>query len=142
MSAPKRIQRRREKGWRMPPGAVCVTRPGLLGNPFTLAAAIEAGFLEPNAPPRERGSFLAGCFDHWLTDGLCGWWQGPESERRRAEVLARLPEIRGRDLACWCRLCELHRDGLPAGETCPDCEPCHADILLALANIDSMKEAA
>ena len=31
---PKRIQRKRTKGWKMPPGAVYVGRPGLFGNPF------------------------------------------------------------------------------------------------------------
>lgn len=30
---PKRIQRRRSKGWRLPADAVCVTRPGRWGNP-------------------------------------------------------------------------------------------------------------
>ena len=30
----ERIQRRRTKGWRMPPGAVNVTRPSDWGNPF------------------------------------------------------------------------------------------------------------
>ncbi|MGV7636606.1 DUF4326 domain-containing protein, partial [Mycobacterium kansasii] len=34
MSAPKRIQRKRTKGWRMPEGAVYVGRPTKWGNPF------------------------------------------------------------------------------------------------------------
>lgn len=34
---PKRIQRRRDKGWRMPEGAVYVGRPTKWGNPFTWA---------------------------------------------------------------------------------------------------------
>ncbi|MGZ4521042.1 MAG: DUF4326 domain-containing protein, partial [Mycobacteriaceae bacterium] len=34
MSAPKRIQRQRTKGWRMPEGAVYVGRPTEFGNPF------------------------------------------------------------------------------------------------------------
>ena len=44
--------------------------------------------------------------------------EAAESERQRAALLARLPELRGHDLACWCPL-----DG-----------PCHADVLLELAN--------
>lgn len=32
---PQRIQRKRVKGWRMPPNTVSVTRPGPYGNPFT-----------------------------------------------------------------------------------------------------------
>ena len=32
--APKRIQRRRTRGWRMPPNTVYVGRPSIYGNPF------------------------------------------------------------------------------------------------------------
>lgn len=32
---PKRIQRRRVKGWRAPPGTVHASRPSLFGNPFS-----------------------------------------------------------------------------------------------------------
>lgn len=39
--APHRIQRRRTKDWRMPVWCVSVTRPGVLGNPFTGPDAIE-----------------------------------------------------------------------------------------------------
>lgn len=43
--------------------------------------------------------------------------------------------------ACWCRLCAKHKKtGLPVHEHCPDCEPCHADVLLQLANPDRRKE--
>lgn len=38
---PKRIQRKRAKGWRMPPNAKSVTRPGPFGNPFTGDGAAE-----------------------------------------------------------------------------------------------------
>lgn len=31
---PIRIQRKRTKGWKMPPNTVSVTRPGKWGNPF------------------------------------------------------------------------------------------------------------
>jgi hypothetical protein len=34
---PKRIQRKRTKGWRMPEGAVYVGRPTKWGNPFDVA---------------------------------------------------------------------------------------------------------
>ena len=34
MAQPKRIQRKRTKGWRMPPGAVYVGRPTKWGNPW------------------------------------------------------------------------------------------------------------
>jgi hypothetical protein len=35
--APKRIQRKRTKGWRMPPDTIYVGRGSRWGNPFTLA---------------------------------------------------------------------------------------------------------
>jgi len=30
--------------------------------------------------------------------------------------------------------CSRHADGLPLGVHCPDCEPCHTDVLLGAAN--------
>jgi hypothetical protein len=38
---PKRVQRKRTKGWRMPLGAVYVGRPTKWGNPFIGPNAIE-----------------------------------------------------------------------------------------------------
>lgn len=38
---PKRIQRRRTKGWRMPDNAKYVGRPTVWGNPFQGSAAVE-----------------------------------------------------------------------------------------------------
>lgn len=47
----------------------------------------------------------------------------------------------GRNLACWCQLCPKHRDkGLPAHEKCADCAPCHADVLLGIANAKPKKK--
>ncbi|QAY96667.1 hypothetical protein CWB41_13800 [Methylovirgula ligni] len=44
-------------------------------------------------------------------------------------------ELRGRNLACWCRLCPRHAaTGKPLDEPCPDCVPCHTDVLGARAN--------
>jgi len=34
---PERIQRKRTKGWKMPPNTISVCRPGKWGNPFTFA---------------------------------------------------------------------------------------------------------
>lgn len=41
--------------------------------------------------------------------------------RGRSDLLAQLSTLRGRSLACWC----------------PLDQPCHADVLLALANEDA-----
>lgn len=112
---PDRLTLSRRKNWRLPEGAVSVARPTIWGNPFTVADAREAGYRGTDAELAARcvEAFRVWLGPHWRIN-----WDGPESEPRRAEVLRRLPELRGRDLACWCK---------------PGC-PCHADVLLELAN--------
>jgi hypothetical protein len=105
---PVRIQRKREKGWRKPANCRCVTRPGVFGNPFTTAEYFR-WWLEQNAV---------------VVSGLTWGWLPltPEMAKRldrlREIILARLPELKGLDLACYCD---------------PDAD-CHADVLLELAN--------
>lgn len=109
---PKRVQMTRNRPWRAEnPDAVVVARPGAFGNPFTLSDAAEAGFRDPReAAVSAFRDWLAG--DPWA----CGVLD--DQEARRQAILSRLPELRGRDLACWC----------------PPDQPCHADVLLDLAN--------
>lgn len=114
MTAPRRIRLSRAKGWRKPEGAMVVARPGDFGNPFTIASARDTGIVGSDARLRQ---LCVDAFRSWLA-GSSSYWQGAESDRRRARLLERLPELRGQDLACWCSL-----DG-----------PCHADVLLELAN--------
>ena len=73
---PKRIQRKRTKGWRMPPNTVCVSRPSKWGNPFTvkgigrdMAVALYERNVLPDLPVEElRGKDIA-C---WCSlDALC-----------------------------------------------------------------------
>jgi hypothetical protein len=114
-SPPQRIQRRRSRGWRLPPHTVCVTRPGKWGNPF-----------------RVGGWF------RWETRGAAGlpWSEAPRPGMTGYTLIADkstavawfakwreiapldLTELQGKNLACWCR---------PG-------DPCHADILLRLAS--------
>jgi hypothetical protein len=104
---PKRIQRKRTKGWRMPENTVSVCRPGKWGNPFIVG------------PERTQGEAV-GAFRIWLTTD--GFTAGiPE---RKQWMLDHLHELRGKNLACWCKLWD--QKGLRV--------PCHADILLELAN--------
>jgi len=117
IAIPQRIQRCRTPGWRMPAGAAYVGRPTVFGNPFTAAQAIEAGYYDSAKDP-QLNKFLEECFRGWLR-GSDQWWQGKESDQRRVALLARLPGLRGRDLVCWCSLDR----------------PCHADVLLELANV-------
>lgn len=87
MSAPVRVQLKREKGWRMPPNTVKVTRPGKWGNPF-------------KAGPGETSHFAVSCFRDHIREH-------PEI----AEDSKR--ELRGKNLACFCKLThECHADVL------------------------------
>jgi len=112
---PVRIRRSRAKGSKLtsPNGlpVVCVTRPGIFGNPFT------AGDPFPDGVPEgvDTRPIVVMMFREWL-DGTPGYERMLPG--RRAELLARLPELRGKNLACFCALDS----------------PCHADLLLALAN--------
>jgi hypothetical protein len=114
--SPVRIQRRRTKGWRLPENAVIVSRPSRFGNPFTIQDAIEAEMSDPR-------STVTHLYGEWLRVGTEGRWY-EETYRigrqvfDRRRVLADLHLLRGKDLAC----------------TCPLDKPCHADVLLKLAN--------
>ena len=116
---PRRIQRRRVKGWRKPDNTVIVSRPSRFGNPFTIAGALEWGGAETAEQARE---LCVTAFRSWLR-GNRDWWMGPEADATRDRILAALPELRGRDLACYCPLPE---PGQP--------DHCHAAVLLDLAN--------
>lgn len=110
MRLPKRIQRSRAKGWRMPEGAVYVGRPTFWGNPHDWRNWRE------NAPR----DFLPTAYEvrHWCRERAVQAFLEDIKEGLCPELVRRLPELRGKDLACWCRLHEW----------------CHADILLKLAN--------
>lgn len=92
MTAPKRIQRKRTPGWRMPEGAIYVGRPSRWGNPWTIA--------DCGSPELAVTSFRASMLAHPLN------------------AVAARTELGGHDLACWC----------------PLDQPCHADVLLQVAN--------
>lgn len=114
---PLRIQLRRSKGWRMPPNTVKVDRTTKWGNPFKVGQRNPYGTVTHDA--RHSAAIYAGF--------------APQNEVLKA--MAR-DELRGRNLACWCALCDLHRDGKPLGEDCPHCERCHVDTLLPIANAE------
>jgi hypothetical protein len=112
--SPQRIQLRRTKGWRKPVGAVVVSRPSKWGNPYTVPSCIEEGF----AATKEQARRV--CVAEFRTDLTRAlhqpWgWSLPIQIRNIADSIE---ELRGRDLACWC----------------PLDQPCHADVLLELAN--------
>ncbi|MCX5522633.1 DUF4326 domain-containing protein [Streptomyces bobili] len=116
---PRRIQRQRTKGWRKPEGAVYVGRGSRWGNPFTLApAASQRGGLLDMWAVEHKGRRLGRWDDSAgaradAADRYARWIREPE---QAALVEAAHTELAGLDLMCWC----------------PEDEPCHADVLLAL----------
>ena len=104
---PKRIQLSRKKGWRKPEGAVVVSRPSMWGNPYTVQGATEAGYKDGHA-------MAVWAFEEWLR----GNHDFSKDRHRRDWVMTNIHDLEGKDLACWC----------------PLDKPCHADVLLRLAN--------
>lgn len=109
-AGPRRIQLSRKKGFRLPPGTVVVSRPTKWGNPFKVDAACS----REEATKLHRSLLVDGRFRETAsvsaTDGAL----------YAIGVRAEIQKLRGMNLACWCSL-----DG-----------PCHADVLLELANED------
>lgn len=103
---PIRVQLSRAKGWRMPENTVKVDRSTPWGNPW---AAGKTAF-DGRSPIDADGA--VGMFRDMLADpgkrDAAGYY---DDDDIRAN-------LRGKNLACWC----------PIGA------PCHADVLLELAN--------
>lgn len=101
---PERVQRKRTKGWRMPPNTVSVGRGNgmMWGNPWL----------------GENSAAAVHQFRQWLA-GDPTYMHGDEApDPQRDFILANIGSLRGKNLACWC----------------PLDRPCHADVLLELAN--------
>jgi hypothetical protein len=81
---PKRQQRSRAKGSKLPDGVVCVTRPGKWGNPYESAYDFQRT-LELIAASAFNESELA---------------KPVLSHMKR--IHDDIEELRGKDLACWC----------------------------------------
>lgn len=90
MSTPVRIQRKRTKGWRMPPNTVSVTRPGKWGNPYRATKA---------RTPQQCVNLFEQTMSVMLKQDAMEY-------------------LKGKNLACFC----------------PLDQPCHADVLLKIAN--------
>lgn len=152
----KRIQRRRTAGWRMPDGAVYVGRPSKWGNPFVYHDR-GRGLVRFGPEHLERfgraWDYEGRCsgpdirHDMWFsaddvvktevrwgtrtelvelfrltltapTPGMVGAYPSRRGRFMKVDVDDIRRELAGRDLACWCDLDQ----------------PCHADVLLELAN--------
>lgn len=116
MNEIKRIQRKRTKGWKIPENTVYVGRPSRWGNPFT--PDMTWNDVNPNIvemvpeighhPVLERVIGIDACLRLYHTYIQIGITEG----------FVNLDELRGKNLACWCK----------------EGAPCHADVLLELAN--------
>src|ERR1700677_2858009 len=125
-TVPQRLRLSRAKGFRLQqqhPGARNVARPSMFGNPFVVGTTTPTNWHEPFAaiPVRDRAHAVQLLRDYldWRRaqcNQKAGWHSsiGPnfpwEAQIRRV--------LTGRDLACWCA---------PG-------EPCHADLLIEIAN--------
>lgn len=105
---PERIQLKRTKGWRMPPNTVKVDRSTKWGNPFIIGETypiVEEGSTEPVGESKiENAQDAIYAFRNWCEEYMVEFGD--------------LEPLRGKNLACWCK---------PGA-------PCHADVLLELAN--------
>lgn len=115
---PERIQRSRLKGWRMPEGAVAVSRPSRWGNPWKVEQINGVGWCctdprtnvtTPAPDVRAAHALAVARFRSWIAESMPGT---AEAARQ---------ELRGKVLVCWC----------------PLTLPCHADVLLELANAEA-----
>ena len=112
---PKRLHRTRRRNNRTPKGAVYVGRPTLWSNPFA-----DRYHISHARSVILYGAWLAGdCSPRVLRAAGFSRAEIATLDRWRETVLARLPQLSGRDLQCWCPL------------TSPWC---HAEILLHRAN--------
>jgi hypothetical protein len=157
---PHRIQRQRTKGWRMPEGAVYVGRPSRWGNPFPWScerATWMAVAFGERADEAGRRAAAVKAYRWWATKGKPNEFPVPTRSNEGSALeytdgsirttrdiavgmglmmflrepleLPPTPDLtalRGRDLACWC----------------PLDQPCHADVLLELANPQDTQEEA
>lgn len=124
----ERIQRSRTRGWRMPPNAVYVGRPTIWGNPWRVVPVRDDWFPWGDAADvvHEKTGASIGRFTRTsrtrFKDTGAPYWACHAYRRDLTDELiaAARRELAGHDLACWCRLDQ----------------PCHADVLLKLANGD------
>lgn len=106
---PERVQLKRTKGWRMPPNTVKVDRSTRWGNPYTVKGARESGY---TGTDQQIAAWTVDLFAK-ATIHRHGEYDltVPTAEQIREA-------LRGKNLACWCK---------PGS-------PCHADVLLKIAN--------
>lgn len=126
----RRIQRRRTKGWRAPKGAIYVGRGSKWGNPFIIETngCLDGGTCAVIGPGRgtsavaylgpdktEARQVAVDLFSMSIHSLAFAAEHGVLNYPLTDEIRATLA---GHDLMCWC----------------PLDQPCHADVLLEIAN--------
>lgn len=112
---PERIQQRRARGWRKPPNTVSVARPNRFGNPIRIVGkrvvlnGVDLFVGNPGTTDAELAAFTVRAFRWQLLNHPNVIGYTPEDVAR---------ELRGKNLMCFC----------------PLSQPCHADVLLEIAN--------
>ena len=87
--SPRRVQRKRTKGWKMPPNTVSVCRPGKWGNPFKVGERIS----DMNPSVVQNRAEAVACFRVNLLIG-----------RLDFTVKDVITALAGKNLACFCAL--------------------------------------
>jgi len=105
MTAPVRVQLSRKKGFRLPPNTANVARPSQWGNPIKVGGTLRVEADGDMVEAAITPAIAVELFREYIAGAL-----------RKHPAL--LEPLRGKRLACWCAL-----DA-----------PCHADVLLQLAN--------
>ena len=103
VSQPVRVQLSRRKGARLGKNTISVARPSKWGNPFHVADVLDVYDGDKHAAHDD----CVRSYEDYLT-----------RDEEGMELAKHLHELKGRNLACWCKLNER----------------CHADVLLRLAN--------
>lgn len=138
---PVRVQRRRTKGWRMPENTVYVGRGSKWGNRWAIHQGdqkmdfrwvVGAGaekfqktlnFNDVQVMTfetrREAAAYAAQQYEKDVS-GVLGGADGDSAER---QIRDELNTLYTKNLACWC----------------PLNQPCHADVLLEIANAEAQK---
>jgi hypothetical protein len=114
-----RVQRKRVKGWKAPENTVNVTRPGKWGNPFKVGSYYKinpTGFMSPCAESSIGEAKRRG--DHIYISNIQEAVDLFERYNKQLMFPPPFKELKGKNLMCFC----------------PLDKPCHADILLKLAN--------
>lgn len=110
---PIRIQLSRDRGWKMPPNTVKVDRTSkVYGNDFRIGHPVPKVFLHMDFDHADTFRYMNEAVVPDAAEAVRLYW------RYGLPNAKDIAALRGKSLACWCK---------PG-------DPCHADVLLELAN--------